>query len=123
MLLAAEECKQGSELRKVKCVGSLGTMEFAPNRSAYCRPASGSRMKRRSAINPTGAIVAVRATASHIMLECLSPVSGQYLANRIPEKVPMRSFASRKGTYDRALYEASCPLGAIAAAYSYTRGE
>ncbi len=41
--------------------------------SQLSRPASGTRMSRRSAIKPTGATIAVSATQSHMVSERRSP--------------------------------------------------
>jgi hypothetical protein len=54
-------------------VGSSGlrTMSQSP------RPASGTRIHRRSVTKPTGAIVVINAMISQSVPECLSPASGQ----------------------------------------------
>src|SRR5258707_14594220 len=81
------------------------------------RPASGTRMYRRSVINPIGATDAARAKISHIISERRGPCSGQNAANNHPP-APTRILPTRNGRYASEPYDASCPLGAIAAAYS-----
>ena len=72
---------------------------------------------------PTGVMSAMQPTTIHMISECRGPVSGQNVSNSQPESAPAASFPPKYGNIDKAMYDASWPRGAIAAEYSYKRGD
>ena len=76
-----------------------------------------------STSNPNGAASTSNPPISHIRLEFLGPSAGQNRASIVPNNALLIIFPINSGTADNAAYDASCPFGAIATAYSYTRGE
>ena len=80
-------------------------------------------MKERSSSSSGGDIKTSRPISIHIFPGSRGPVAGQKAVSKPANAALLMSLPINSGTADSEAYEASCPAGAMATAYSYTRGE